>query len=105
MLQYGLKYFAGTAVTMVLVLALSDALPALRDWRLLYAYFTIVVVLSEKVDIEAREKNLFIPALQPSPLALRCLSTTSRMTLCASHTCCMCVPWRRSTNRLQPQLR
>lgn len=35
-LQFGVKYFVGTAGAMVLVLALQANLPALRDWRLLY---------------------------------------------------------------------
>ena len=34
---------------MVLVLALSEDVPSLRKWRLLYGFITIVVVLSEKV--------------------------------------------------------
>lgn len=49
MLQFGIKYFIGTGGAMTLVLALSSAVPAIRQWRLLYGYITIVVVLNEKV--------------------------------------------------------
>ncbi len=48
-LQFGIKFFLATAGFMVLILCLSSDLPGLRNWRLLYAYFTIVVVYSEKV--------------------------------------------------------
>ncbi len=48
-LQFGIKFYAATAGFMVLILWISADLPVLRQWRLLYAYFTIVVVLSEKV--------------------------------------------------------
>ena len=50
-LQFGIKFYAATTGFMVLILWISADLPALRQWRLLYAYFTIVVVLSEKVGI------------------------------------------------------
>ena len=66
MLQFGVKFFIGTAGAMVLVLALSAGIPSLRQWRLLYAYFTIVVVLSEK----ARRRT-------PMPSPIPCTSCVS----------------------------
>lgn len=54
---------------MVLVLALSSAVPAVRQWRLLYGYITIVVVLNEKV--------LFLP--QPGAVSVVVLSVKERV--------------------------
>lgn len=50
-LQFGLKYFIGCSGAIVLILALQVALPVLRGWRLLFGYFTVAVVLCEKVRI------------------------------------------------------
>ena len=66
MLQFGIKFFAATAGFMVLILWLSSDLPGLRNWRLLYAYFTIVVVLSEK----ARARHSFAHAFGSGVTAL-----------------------------------
>lgn len=35
-LQFGVKYFVGSGIAIVLVLALQGSLPALRSWRLLF---------------------------------------------------------------------
>lgn len=44
-----MKFFLSTGGAIVLLFALQANFPVLRDWRLLYGYFTIVVVLCEKV--------------------------------------------------------
>lgn len=48
-LQFGIKFFSGTGAALVLIIVLQDTIPALRDWKLLYSYFTFVVILNEKV--------------------------------------------------------
>ena len=48
-LQFGLKFFFGAAAALAAILALSAEVPVLQEWRLLYAYFTFIVVLNEKV--------------------------------------------------------
>ena len=46
---FGVKYFLLTSAAMVLVLVVSQEVPGVRQWRFLYGYITIVVVLNEKV--------------------------------------------------------
>ena len=42
-------------------LALQGALPALRGWRLLFGYFTVAVVLSEKVQCPLQQCGNLTP--------------------------------------------
>ena len=47
--QYGFKYWLGCSGTLIGVFILSQDIPSLRQWNLLYVTFTMVVILSEKV--------------------------------------------------------
>lgn len=47
--MFGIKMYLATAAVMAFVLAMQADFPALRRWRFISGYFTIVVVLSEKV--------------------------------------------------------
>ena len=55
--QYAAKYWFGCSLCLVLIVVLSQDVPALQPWNPLYVLFTQVVVLSEKV---CRRHNAWI---------------------------------------------
>ena len=73
LLQFGVKYFRLTSAAMVLVLVLSEDIPVVRQWRMLYGYITVVVVLVEKASGEP-DRSLY-RSLKRYPDVLRLIRT------------------------------